>query len=130
FFYVANDVGQLKGEAQLFRKRFGSRIVIAKHSDAHQADDRSNTIAVEVKIIESSVMNREFSDTGTRWLGEFFLLEIHRGAIRQLIEQFARNCKAALRIGQGQQYGIIRGTASLRAMNCLQPLAQFLPPVA
>ena len=39
FFDVANDVGQLEGQAQIFRQRFRCRIAISEYTNANQSHD-------------------------------------------------------------------------------------------
>ena len=56
FFYVANDVGELKGDPSLLRQLLGARVAIAEDANADQTDDRRHVIAVIVKLIEGLVL--------------------------------------------------------------------------
>ena len=55
FLDVAQDVGELEGDAGLFGEFFGARVGVAEDADADQADDRGDEVAVAVEIVEGCV---------------------------------------------------------------------------
>ena len=60
FLHVANDVGELEGEAAALGERLSGGIAITEYPDAHQADHRRHAVAVEMKIFEGPVLDDEF----------------------------------------------------------------------
>ena len=122
---VANDVGELKRQSQIFRQRFCRGIAITKYPDADQTNHRSHAVAVHAQIAESAVEHLKFGASGAG-VGAF--LNIHAGAISQLVEQFNRNFVAALGVGKCQQHGIVGGMTRFGAVKRVQPGFQPLPP--
>ncbi len=55
------------------------------------------------------------------------VLNIHAGAIGQLIEQFDGDLEAPLGVGQGQQHGIVGRMTGFGAVKGIQPRLQPLP---
>src|SRR5581483_2956429 len=120
FFHVTNDVGELKSQAEAFGKGLSGGIPVAENPDADQSHHGSYVVTVDVEIVEGAVANRRFHT----------LLDIHSSAVGELVQQFNRDLVAALAIGQSQQDGIVSGVAGDGAMDRIQPLAQFVPPLS
>ena len=69
--HVAQDVGQLEGQAQFLGVAAGARILVAEDLDADEADRGGDLVAVGPKIAEG---------------GETHRLEIHRTTVDELLE--------------------------------------------
>ena len=52
---VAQDVGELEGDAGFFGEFFGARVGVAKDADADEADDGGNVVAVAAQVFEGGV---------------------------------------------------------------------------
>src|SRR5580765_1069145 len=100
FLDVADDVGELKGQAALLCQRLSRGIAIAKNLDANEANDRSNAITILPQLFERTIARNQksclFDRTG-------FLFHIRRRAVSELVKQSDRNVVAALRISERQQ---------------------------
>ena len=57
FFYVADDIGQLKCQPAVFRQKFRFGILIAKNLDTHQSHNRSYVIAILLQVFKSFAQN-------------------------------------------------------------------------
>src|SRR5438067_1205824 len=55
FLDVAENVGELEGDAGLFGEGFGARIGVAEDADADEANNRSDEIAVAIEVLEGFV---------------------------------------------------------------------------
>ncbi len=125
FFYVANDVGELEGEAAALGQGLGFRIAIAEDVDADQADHRCDAIAVEAEIFESLVLDGETGGAGGL-RKDFGFFDVHGGAVGQFVEQSGGDMVAALGVGQGEQDGVVGGLALLGAVKGVKPGVEFL----
>src|SRR5579863_443156 len=80
FLHVANDVGELEGEAAPFGKFLGGGITIAKNVNANESNNRSDTIAIETQVLKRLVLHAE---AGCQ---TFRLFDVHRSSVRQFVE--------------------------------------------
>src|SRR5271167_2059985 len=101
--------------------------------NANQTHDRSDPVTVLIEVIKSPVVNAK---RVWHWrLARAILirartsLNIHRGAVGQLIKQSNPNVVTALCVGEGQQHRLVARMARLGAVKSVQPRAEFLPPV-
>ena len=78
--HVAQDVGQLEGQAQFLGVAAGARILVAEDLDADEADRGGDLVAVGPQVAER---------------GETRRLEVHRAAVDELLERQPLHGKAA-----------------------------------
>src|SRR5271157_2068399 len=111
FSYVANDIGELKSDAGLLRQLFRTRIAIAKNADADQAHNRSDVVAVIVKLVEGLVLQLRNLAVGCCLRAG----HIHRGPLHQLFQQIQLDVVPLLRISQANSTGSsVRSPAATR----------------
>ena len=95
--------------------------------DAHQPHNRRYAIAIEAQVFESLVLDGEARNRA-RLGGSLKLLDIHRRAVSEFIQQSCRNRVAALCINEGQQNRIVGGLALLGTVQSVEPGVKFLAP--
>ncbi len=83
--HVAQNVGELEGDARLFGQLLGARIGVAEDPDANQTHDRGHQITVAIEIGEGGVR------VGSVRRG---LIEVHGYAGDQFIQKFEWNMEA------------------------------------
>ena len=66
FLHVAEDVGELEGDAGFFGEFFGAGIGVAEDADADQADDGGDEVAVVIEVGEGGVGVGRVFDSGAR----------------------------------------------------------------
>src|SRR5271157_899614 len=123
FSYITNDIGELKRNAGLLRQLFRARIAIAKNADADQAHNRSDVVAVVVKLVEGFVL--QLRNMAVRC--GFRAKHIHRGPLHQLLQQIEWDVVPLLRIRQRKQHGIVAALASSDAPQRVHPFLELLP---
>src|SRR3954468_226990 len=126
FFYVADDVGELKRQTQPFRQRFGGRVFVSEDVNANQSDYRSHVVAVALQLLKIAVLN---------WmpriiLVRIFVFHVHGRAKSQLIKQANWNAESALRIDYRKKHGIVGRMSALRGVKRIQPRIELLFAVA
>src|SRR5271157_3328713 len=123
FSYVANDIGELKSDAGLLRQLFRTRIAIAKNADADQAHNRSDVVAVIVKLVEGLVLQLRNLAVGCCLRAG----HIHRGPLHQLFQQIQLDVVPLLRISQRKQHGIVGALTGRNAPQRVHPFLKLLP---
>ncbi len=103
FTNVAQDVGELEGDAGFLRELFGAQVGVAEDADADESDDGGNEIAVAVEIVEGGV-GVVLAGLLLRRLGG--AMQIHGSALDELIEKALGDLKARLRVGKSNEDGI------------------------
>ena len=130
---VAEDVGELEGDAGVFGEGFGARIGVAKDADADEAHNGGDVVAITAQVFEGG--KGGVGVPGTRLCGSIGgggfrsgrhkgRLEIHGGALNELIEKLQWNLKTRLRVRKGREYRIVGGLAGGGAMPVSEPGGQ------
>ncbi len=98
FGYVAEDVGELEGDAGFLGEFFCGRIGVAEDADADEADDRRDEIAVLIEVGEGRVGVGSVAGIG---------FEIGRGAGNEFVEKAERDVEALRGIADGDEDRIV-----------------------
>ena len=106
--HVADDVGELKGQAQVLRVDARAEITIAEDLDANKPDRRRDPVTVQAQLVEAAIA---------------LARQIHLNAVDDLIEIVPRDGKAANAIGQRAR-DRARGDTAINPLQLLAPARQ------
>ncbi len=93
FLNVAEDVGELHGEAEVYRVVFGFGVAVAEYLEADEANDGGDAIAVEAEIVEGLVA---------------VVFEVHFDAADDVLEVGLGDVVGLGGVGQGREDGALR----------------------
>src|SRR5258708_10471290 len=90
---------------------------VAEDVDADQANDGGNSVAINFEVVEGAVLDGE----ACVLIAGYGVDDIHGGAHGKFVEQAGWDRVSALRIGEGEENGIVVGLTLLHAVQCGEP---------